>query len=420
VVGAFLGVSLEDGQTDEQRTSERAGVTMALAGVKVVDISNFLAGPMVSMYLADFGAEVVKVERPSGDELRRWGRARDGVGLFHKMVNRGKKLVTADLRTPLGVEVVLRLVRDADLLVENFRPGTLERWGLGPDVLHGVNPRLVVLRISGFGQTGPYAPRPGFGTLAEAFCGYAHITGHADGPPLLPGFGLADGTTALGGAFLALVALLERDRGDSPGQVIDLAIYEELLTILGPQVLDYDQLGVVQGREGSRLPFTSPRNTYRTADDHWVAVSGSGQATFERMCAALGLEDVASDPRFVDNRARLAHAEVLDAELAEAIGRLPLADLLDRFEQFEAPVAPLLDVAALAADPHVVARGSLTRVFDEELADELLMQQVVGRLSRTPGQIRWAGGPVGQHNREVLVERLGFDPADLAKGGVDL
>lgn len=390
-----------------------------LSDVRVVDIANFLAGPMVSMYLADFGAEVVKVEQSSGDELRSWGRERDGVGLFHKMINRGKRSVTADLRTALGVEIVCRLVRDADVLVENFRPGTLERWGLGPERLHTENPRLVVVRISGFGQTGPYSTRPGFGTLAEAFSGYAHITGTADGPPLLPAFGLADATTALGAAFLTMVALHERNRSGS-GQVIDLAIYEELLTLLGPQVVDYDQLGVVQGREGSRLPFTAPRNTYRTADDRWVAISGSAQSTFARICKALDHEDLVDDPRFVDNRSRVDHAELLDQILQTAISKLSFDELMRRFEAHEATVAPVHDVEQVCADPQIGARENLVAVFDEELGADICMQNVVGKLSRTPGAIRWPGPRVGQHNREILVDELGFSADELREGGLAL
>ncbi|MCB1549262.1 MAG: CoA transferase, partial [Hyphomicrobiaceae bacterium] len=214
-----------------------------LAGVKVIDIANFLAAPMCSMFLADFGAEVIKVERPEkGDEVRYWGRNKNGVGLYYKVINRNKKAVTADLRTPLGVEIVKRLVKDADILVENYRKGTLEKWGIGPDVLMEINPGLVIVRITGFGQTGPYSERPGFGTLAEALAGFVHINGYPDRPPLLPGFGLADSTTGLMAAYLASVALHEKRRSGK-GQVVDLAIYETLFTLLGPQAIDYDQLG---------------------------------------------------------------------------------------------------------------------------------------------------------------------------------
>ena len=301
-----------------------------LAGIDVVDMASFLAAPIASMFLADLGADVIKIERPgTGDELRYWGHDKDGVGLFHKVVNRNKRSVTADLHTPLGVKIAKELARRADVVVENFRPGTLERWGLGYPELSRDNEGLVMVRISGFGQTGPYSPRSGFGTLAEAFTGFAHINGEADGPPLLPAFGLADSTTGLMAAYLTLAALRERDRSGR-GQIVDLAIYEPLLTLLGPQVIDYDQLDIVQGRQGSRLPFTSPRSTFRTRDGHWVAMSGSAQSTFERFCAIVGVPDLVDDPRFSDNRTRLEHADPLHEELARAISGIDRDDLIAR------------------------------------------------------------------------------------------
>lgn len=279
--------------TTDQQTAPRQ---KPFAGVRVIDISNFLAAPMSAMFLADFGADMIKVEQPGkGDEVRYWGRNKDGVGLYFKILGRGKKSVTADLRTPLGTEIVKRLVKDADILIENYRTGTLEKWGIGPDVLQEINPGLIIVRITGFGQTGPYKDRPGFGTLAEAFSGFVHINGEPDRPPLLPGFGLADSTTGLMAAFLASAALHEKRRSGK-GQIIDLAIYETLFTLLGPQAIDYDQLGEVQHRQGSRLPFTAPRNTYRTKDGKWVSMAGSAQSTFERICAALDVPGLIEDP----------------------------------------------------------------------------------------------------------------------------
>lgn len=394
---------------------------MALSGVRVADISNFLAAPMVSMFLGDYGAEVIKVEHPSrGDEMRFWGENKNGVGLYYKVVNRNKKSVTADLRTPIGVEIVKRLVRTADVVIENYRPGTLEKWGLGYDVLSEVNPRIVMLRITGFGQTGPYSHKPGFGTLAEAFAGAAHITGFPDRPPLLPAFGLGDSTSGLAGAFLTMVALFERERHGGRGQVVEFAIYEPLLTLLGPQVVNYDQLGLVQERSGSRLPFTAPRNTYRTRDGKWVAIAGSAQSIFERICRALERPDLIADPRFRDNRIRMENAAELDGELQSAIERFDLDALIRRFEQHEAAVAPVNNVAQIFADPHYAARRNITAVPDEELGGPLRMQNVVGNFSRTPGAIRRAGPRLGEHNREVLVEELGFGEAELKDAGLPL
>ena len=394
---------------------------MALSGIRVADISNFLAAPMASMFLGDYGAEVVKVEHPSrGDEMRFWGENKNGVGLYYKVVNRNKKSVTADLRTPIGVEIVKRLVRTADVVIENYRPGTLEKWGLGYDVLSEINSRLVMLRITGFGQTGPYSHKPGFGTLAEAFAGAAHITGFPDRPPLLPAFGLGDSTAGLAGAFLTMVALFERERHGGRGQVVEFAIYEPLLTLLGPQVVNYDQLGLVQERSGSRLPFTAPRNTYRTRDGKWVAIAGSAQSIFERICRALERPELIADPRFRDNRIRMENAAALDAELQSAIERFDLDALIRRFEQHEAAVAPVNNVAQIFADPHYAARQNITAVPDEELGGPLRMQNVVGNFSRTPGAIRRAGPRLGEHNREVLVEELGFSEAELKDAGLPL
>ena len=391
-----------------------------LAGVKVVDIANFLAGPIASMFLADFGAEVTKVERPdTGDELRFWGNDKNGVGLMYKMVNRNKHSVTADLRMPLGVEIVKRLVADADIVVENYRKGTLERWGLGYDVLSAINPGLIMLRVTGFGQTGPNSHRPGFGTLAEGYSGYAYISGYPDRPPLLPGFGLADDSAGLMGAFLALVALQEKNRSGK-GQVIDMAIYEPLFTLLGPQVVDFDQLGLVQERNGSRLPFTAPRNTYRTKDGKWVSMSGSAQSTFERMCEALEVPELVNDPRFLDNRLRIQNAVALDDALQAAIEKFDRDALIALFDEFGAAVAPCNSIAEIFDDEHFKARENIVAVADDELGEPIRMQNVVGKLSRTPGEIRHAGPKLGSSNRDVLIDQLGFDEAELKAAGLPL
>ena len=393
----------------------------ALDGVRVLDLSNFLAAPMAGMFLADFGAEVLKVERPGGgDEMRQWGNNTDGVGLYYKVVNRNKKSVTLDLRTPFGRDATLRLASESDIVLENYRPGTLEKWGLGYEALSAHNPGMVLVRVSGFGQTGPNSHRPGFGTLAEAYAGFAHINGEAGGPPLLPGFGLADSTTGLMAAFLAMVALKGREANGGRGQVVDLAIYESLFTLLGPQVVDFDQLGKVQMRNGSRLPFTAPRNTYRTSDGRWVSMAGSAQSIFVRVLAALEVPGLAADPRFADNRARLVNAEALDVELQKAFARFDLTEIMRRFDKAQAAVAPVNDVAAIFADPHFQARENITSVVDPELGGPVRMQNVAGKLSDTPGAVRWAATRVGEHNREILVDRLGIDPAAVRAAGLPL
>jgi len=303
--------------TDEKST---AG---ALSDVKVLDLSNFLAAPMCAMFMADFGAQVIKIEKPgSGDEMRFWGENKDGVGLYYKVINRGKKSVTLDLRTPFGVEVVKKLVLDTDIVIENYRTGTLEKWGLGYETLKAINPSLIMIRVTGYGQTGPYRDRPGFGTLAEAYAGAAFISGYPDQAPLLPGFGLADSTTGLMAAYLGLVAMAEKRR-TGKGQYIDLAIYETLLTLIGPNVINYDQLGIIQQRSGSRLSFTAPRNTYRTRDERWVTIGGSAQSAFTSICITLGIPEIIEDPRFLNNRLRIKNVEALDQAIQSAVSQFP-------------------------------------------------------------------------------------------------
>ncbi|MGE0521992.1 MAG: CaiB/BaiF CoA transferase family protein [Variibacter sp.] len=390
-----------------------------LSGVKVVDIATFLAAPMCAMFLADFGADVIKVERPgTGDEVRYWGDNKNGVGLYNKVINRGKRTITADLRTPLGVEILKRLIKDTDILVENFRTGTLEGWGIGPDVLMAINPGLIIVRITGFGQTGPNSPRPGFGTLAEAYAGYAHITGYPGQPPLLPSFGFADSSSGLMAAYLASIALHERRRSGK-GQIIDLAIYETMLTLLGPQVINYDQLGLVQERNGSRLPFTAPRNTYQTKDGHWVSIGGSAQSIFERICKALEVPHLVTDERFLNNRLRIKNSVALDEELQKAIRHFDRDPLIKLFIEHGAAISPVNSVADIFADKHIQSRENIVPIEDAELGT-VRMQNVVGKLSRTPGKIEHAGAPVGAYNRQVLVEELGFDPAELEAAGIAL
>jgi formyl-CoA transferase len=272
----------------------------------------------------------------------------------------------------------------------------------------------VVARVTGYGQTGPYAHRPGFGTLAEAFSGYAAMSGFADRPPLLPAFGLGDATTAIHVAFGIMLALYHRDARGGEGQEVDAGLYEGLFTLLGSHVVDHDQLGVVPQRLGSRLPFVAPRNTYRTADGAWVAIAGATQATFERIARTLGIEHVLDDPDLADNRARVENVEKLDAEIQAAVERFPLAELLRLFDDAAAPVGPAYDVSQIFEDPHYAARGNVASVPDEELG-ELRMQSPVPRLTRTPGRIAHAAPPKGAHNREIYCGLLGLSEDELAE-----
>ncbi len=392
-----------------------------LEGVMVLDLSNYLAAPMATMYLADYGAEVIKIEQPGrGDGMRMWGNNKNGVGLYFKVISRNKKSVTLDFHTPFGVRAVKALAKDADVVVENFRPGVLDRWGIGYKVLSGINPRIIMLSVTGFGQTGPYKDRPGFGSLAEAYAGFSHINGEADGPPMSPSWGLGDSSTGIGAAFLVMTALYGRESQGGRGQHIDMAIYEQLFTMLGPQVINYDQLGLVQGRSGSRLSFAVPRNNFSTKDGKWVLIAGSNQSIFENICRGLGREDLIGDPRFLDNRARMKNPGALEDELQKTVGRMTLDDVMTRLVDTGGAATPINDVKMVMEDPQIVARESVVSVDDQELGGPVRMQNVVGKFSRTPGAVRHAGPRLGQHNREILIERLGFSEEEVRVEGLVL
>ncbi|MGV9408929.1 CaiB/BaiF CoA transferase family protein [Nocardia sp. NPDC003693] len=381
-----------------------------LSGIRVLDVATLFAGPLAATLLADFGAEVVKIEHPGGDPVRSHGAQREGVGLWWKMLGRGKKSVTLYLGAFDGQEIFRRMVAEADVVIENFRPGTLERWGLGYDRLCEINPRVVLARVTGFGQIGPYAQRPGFGTLAEAMSGFAAVTGEPDGPPTLPPFGLADGITALTTAFAIMTALRARD-ATGRGQQIDMAIIEPILTLLGPQLIAYDQLGELQPRMGNRSSNNAPRNIYRTADDGWVAVSTSAQAIAERVLRLVGRPDLTEQPWFASGAERARHAEELDAAVGAWIAQRDTATVLREFEAAEAAVAPVYTAADVLADPQFRALGTIAELHDDELGP-IRMQNILFRLSETPGRIRWTGPPLGAHTAEVL-GAYGVDAAEL-------
>jgi formyl-CoA transferase len=383
----------------------------ALAGVRVLDLGNFMAGPMAATWLGDFGAEVIKVEHPRGDGVRHWGQTKKGDPLYWKMLSRNKRCITLNLGKPEGQRLLRDLVAKSDVLIENFTPGTMSKWNVGYEQLSEVNPRLVMLSISAYGQTGPYAHRPGFGTLAEAMSGFAYINGEPDGPPVLPSFGLADGIAGLNGAFGVLAALRYRDL-HGVGQHIDATLYEPLLTVLGPQVIEYDQLGLVQERLGSRLPFSAPRNVYRTKDGKWLSMSSSAQSVFERTMRAIGKPELIGDGRFLDNRKRGVNWAALDEEIAEWCRRHTLDEAMAILVRNEAAAAPIYSVADVVADPHFTARGSVVAVEDPNLGP-VRMQAPFPRMSRSPGKIRFTGPGVGEHNRDVYGALLGFTDADL-------
>ncbi|MGM9439967.1 CaiB/BaiF CoA transferase family protein [Streptomyces murinus] len=380
--------------------------------MRVLDLATLFAGPMAATLLGDFGAEVIKVEHPGRpDPSRGHGPAKDGAGLWWKVLGRNKRAITLDLSRPGGRATLLRLAATADVVIENFRPGTLEKWDLGWAELSAANPRLVLARVTAFGQFGPYAHRPGFGTLAEAMSGFAALTGEPDAPPVLPPFGLADSVAGLTTAYAVLTALAARERTGT-GQVVDMAIIEPILSVLGPHPTWYDQLGYVQERTGNRSANNAPRNTYRTADGTWVAVSTSAQSVAERVMRLVGRPELIEEPWFATGAERAAHAEVLDSAVGSWIADRTRTEVLAAFEKAEAAVAPVQDVRDVFEDPQYQALNTVTTVPDPELGP-LRLQNVLFRLSATPGAIRWAGRPHGADTDAVLTE-LGLAPSDIA------
>lgn len=393
---------------------------LPLEGIRVIDAASLFAGPVIATLMADYGADVIKVEHPSGDGLRRLSWEKQGVSLWWALIGRNKRSVTLKLSDARGADAMRRLVETADVLVENFRTGTMERWGLGWDELHRINPRLVMVRTTGFGQDGPYARRPGFGTLAEAMSGYAHITGFPDGPPTLPPFALGDSVAALTGAFAVMTALWWRDLRGGEGQAIDLSIYEPLFWILGPQASVYDQLGIVQERIGNRAPFTAPRNAYRSRDGIWLGMSSSAQSIAERVMRLVGRPELVDQPWFSDHTGRIEHQDELDEAIAAWVAERDADEVIRAFEEQEAAIAPVLSIADIFKDPQYLARETITTVPHPVLGP-LKMQNVIPRLGTTPGSIRSCGPDLGAHNVEVLGGELGYDDqqlAELAAAGV--
>ncbi len=390
-----------------------SAVSGPLKGIKVVDAATLFAGPLAATYLGDFGADVVKVEHPlRPDGARGHGQVKDGIGLWWKTLGRNKRTLTLDLKHSDGAATMRRLLAESDVLVENFRPGTLERWGLGPDELLAVNPRLVIARVTAFGQDGPYAGRPGFGSIAEAMSGFAAVTGEPDGPPTLPPFGLADGIAALATAYAVLAALRHRD-ATGEGQVVDLAIIEPVLMMLGAPLTAYDQLGYVQPRTGNRSVNNAPRNVYRTGDGDWVAVSTSSQSIAERVLRMVGRPDLVQQPWFASGGQRAEHADELDEAVGGWIAERGTDEVVDAFEEAHAAVGRVLDIRGVAADPQYLARGTALTVPDEDLGP-LVMQNVLFRLSATPGAVRWAGRHHGAETDDVLTE-LGLTRDEIAR-----
>lgn len=389
----------------------------ALDGLRVVDAATLFAGPVAASMLGDFGADVIKIEHPQRpDPARGHGPEAAGHNLWWKTLGRNKRTMTLNLSMVEGQEVFRRLIDEADVLIENFRPGTLEHWGIGPEDLMARNPRLVTARVTGFGQVGPYRRRPGFGTLAEAMSGFAALTGEPDGPPILPPFGLGDGIAGLSTAYAVMAAI--HARADSGrGQIIDVALIEPIMSLLGPQITRYDALGSMQQRLGNRSSANAPRNIYKTADGKWVAVSTSARSIAERVMRLVGREDLVDKDWFATGKGRVDHADELDSAVEQWVRRHSLQEVVGEFETVEAAVAPVYDASDIMSDPQFEALGTIQKVQDPDLGT-VAMQNVIFRMSETPGAIRWAGRGHGADTEDILREISVTDIESLREKGV--
>ena len=397
--------------SEQQNTPPRS--TM-LSGIRVLDMATLAAAPLAATYLGEFGADVIKVEQPQGgDAIRGWGVQRNGIGLMWKSVGRNKRSVTIDLRTDDGQKLLRELAAQCDVVIANTRPLTLRKWGLDYEQLRQVNPKLVMLHITGFGLEGPKAPRPGFGTLGEAMSGFAHLTGEADGPPTLPAFMLADGVASLNAAYAVMMALYHRDVHGADGQLIDINLIDPLARLVEQSLLTYDQTGDIPRRAGNKWDISAPRNTYRTCDDKWLALSASAPTIAMRVFRAIGREDLVEHNDFADPQRRLARATEVDSIVAAWVSARTLDEAMQVFEDAEIAAAPVYDITDLIDDEQMKARGVFVRIDDDDL-DSMLVQAPVPRFSGNAGIVDTLGPALGAHTDDVLAEVLGMDAAAIA------
>ncbi len=388
--------------------------TGPLDGIRVIDASTILAGPLACQILGDFGAEVIKIEHPQvGDGMRGHGPSKDGVPIWWKEISRNKRPVGLSLSHPEGAEIFRRLAATADVVVENFRPGTLERWGIGPDVLRRENPGMVLVRVTGFGQRGPYSARPAFGTLIEAMSGFAHLTGEAARPPTLPAFGLADSCCGIAAAAATVMALFARERNGGQGQDIDIDLLSPLLTAVGPGPSVYQLTGVVETRHGNRSTNNAPRNPYQTSDGFWVAVSTSAQKIAERVMELVGHPEVVAEPWFATGHGRAQHADLLDDHVGSWIAERTREQVLQEFDAVGAAVAPVYSAKDIVEDPHSRETEMLVEVEDPDFGT-VLQHNVMWRMSATPGSVRFPGRGPGADTDAVLAD-VGVSPTDCAE-----
>ncbi|RTG98551.1 formyl-CoA transferase [Thermus scotoductus] len=388
----------------------------ALEGLRVVEVGSLLAGPFCGQLLGDLGAEVIKIEPPgSGDPMRNWGHKKvGGRGLWWPIIARNKKSITLDLRQREGQMLARRLIAKADILIENFRPGTMERWGLGYDVLSKENPGLIMVRVSGFGQTGSYSQHAGFGSVAEAMGGLRYLTGYPDRPPTRVGISIGDALAGTLGALGALAALWYRDARGGRGQVIDVAIYEAVLAYMESLIPEYALTGYIRERTGPVLPGVAPSNIYPTADGQWLVMGANADTVFRRLCQAMGRPELAEDPRFATHDARAENMELLDSLISEWTATRPIDDLLETLHEAGVPAGKIYTARDMLEDPHFLARQAIVKVNVPGIG-EMPMQNVFPKLSLTPGEVRWPGPELGEHNREIFCGLLGLTEDELAE-----
>lgn len=374
----------------------------ALSGIRVIEIGTLIAAPFAARLMAEFGAEVIKIEAPGqGDPLRKWRKLHNGTSLWWYLQSRNKKSLALNLKSAEGIDIVKQLAESADLLIENLRPGALEKLGLGWDVLHALNPKLTLVRISGYGQSGPYRDRPGFGAIGEAMGGIRYTTGSPDSPPARVGVSLGDSLASMHAVMGALMSLLRVKTGQGDGQVVDVSLAESVFNVMESLVPEYAMLGHVRERSGGALPGIAPSNTYPTADGAYVVIAGNSDPIFKRLMAAIGRIDLAENPAFAHNDGRAAESDLLDRAISEWSSKLPIERVLDALEKAEVPAGRIYSVADIVADPHYQARGM---ILDAQLPDgaAIKMPGIVPKLSDTPGHVNWQGPTLGQHTQAVL------------------
>lgn len=386
-----------------------------LEGVRILEMGQLLAGPFAAVLLGWFGAEVIKIEPPGvGDPLRKWRKVYKGTALWWYILGRNKKCVTLNLKDPRGHEIVRRLVGQVDVVLENFKPGTLEKWGLGWEDLRAINPRLIMARVSGYGQTGPYASKPGYANVAEGFSGMRYVTGFPDRPPARPNLSLGDTLAGLHAALGILMSLYNRDaRGSGRGQMVDVAIYEACFNLMESMIPEYDKLGEIRERQGSKLSGIVPTNTYPTKDGKYIIIGGNGDSIYKRLMAVAGRRDLADDPRMAHNDGRVRHEPEIDAAIEAWTRNHTFDELIEVLEKAEVPSGPIYNAADILNDAHYQARGMFE---DADLGDgeTVKLPTFVPKLSETPGGTKWIGPPLGAHNREIYGGLLGMSDDEIA------